>query len=98
MIVTSFRRMSPKILNFLLTYDIECGVARVEAFGEDKDRALVAYQDAEHAARDDSNIEVILLGSDSEDTIRHTHSSYFDMADSHVNRLVEAALVEAGLC
>lgn len=89
--------MAAKILNFLITYDIQNGVAHVDAFDEDYSAALAAYEAAEEGARDDSNIEVVLLGSDSEDTIRRTHSSYFEMADTHVNRMVEAALAEAGL-
>lgn len=89
--------MVAKILNFLITYDIKNGVAHVDAFDEDYDGALAAYEAAEAETRDDSNIEIVLLGSDSEDTIRRTHSSYFEMTDTHVNRIVEAALAEAGL-
>jgi hypothetical protein len=69
----------------------------VEEFGRDYAAALAAYTEAEEAHRDNSNIEVVLLGSDSRETLERTHSSYFDLADRHVDRLVGRDLAELGL-
>jgi hypothetical protein len=44
----------------------------------DTDAAVLAYE--EHEARYDANdkIEVVLIGSDSIETVRQTHANYFD--------------------
>jgi hypothetical protein len=85
--------MTP-VNQFLITYDIARDHAHVDAFGEDTDRALDAYSAAERRHRGDTNIEVVLLGSDSLETIKRTHSSYFglgeDSADAMVRRELEA--------
>lgn len=48
---------------------------------------MAAYFKAEeeHCGED---VEVVLLGSDSVATIERTHSSYFELADKDVGRLV----------
>lgn len=90
--------MSTKNINhFLVIYDIPNGLAHVEEFEKDYESALVAYNAAEGRHRDDSNVEVVLLGSDSRETLERTHSSYFELADKHVDRLVARELAEFGL-
>lgn len=90
--------MSPAQINhFLVVYDIANGLAHVEAFGKDYEAALVAYAEAEELHRLDSNVEVVLLGSDSIETLERTHSSYFELAEKHVDRLVARDLAELGL-
>lgn len=89
--------MTKQINNFLVVYDIAHAVAHVEQFGGDYVGALDAYASAEAQYRDDSNIEVVLLGSDSLETLERTHSSYFELADNHVDRMVERELIELGL-
>lgn len=79
---------------FLVLYDIPNGLAHVEQFGLDWSRAVEAYGDAEEAHRDDQNVEVVLLGSDSLGTLERTHSSYFELADKHVDRMVARDLAE----
>ncbi|MEV4420172.1 hypothetical protein AB0L40_09385 [Patulibacter sp. NPDC049589] len=74
--------MSDVIRHFLVRYDIGRQSADVEAFGEDYDAALIAYAAAEKELRADPQVEVVLLGADSEQTIRRTHSSYFMGAES----------------
>jgi hypothetical protein len=39
----------------------------------------------------------VLLGSDSIETLERTHSSYFELAEKHVDRLVAKELAELGL-
>jgi hypothetical protein len=87
----------PEILSFLITYDIKHELAHVDEFGTDHAAALAAYADAEQRFRDDSNVEVVLLGSDSLETIHRTHSSYFELADRHVDRVIGRELAKLGL-
>jgi hypothetical protein len=90
--------MSPASINhFLVIYDIPNGMAHVESFGRDYDHALASYADAEAIHRDNVNVEVVLLGSDSIETLERTHSSYFELAEKHVDRLVARELAELGL-
>lgn len=86
-----------QINHFLVIYDIRNGLAHVDPFGRNYDEALAAYAEAEEAHRGDDNVEVVLLGSDSIETLERTHSSYFELAEKHVDRLVERDLAELGL-
>lgn len=86
-----------QINHFLVIYDIRHGLAHVDPFGRNYDAALAAYADAEELHRSDENVEVVLLGSDSLETLERTHSSYFELAEKHVDRLVERDLAELGL-
>ena len=85
------------INHFLVVYDIRNGLAHVDSFGKDYDAALTAYAEAEENHRTDQNVEVVLLGSDSIETLERTHSSYFELAEKHVDRLVARDLAELGL-
>jgi hypothetical protein len=67
-----------EIRHFLVTRDIARRETTVEEFGTDYDAAQAAYQEAERAARGRSDLDVVLLGADSLDTLKRTHSSYFD--------------------
>ena len=86
-----------QINHFLVVYDIRNGLAHVDAFGRNYDDALAAYAEAEEIHRRDDNVEVVLLGSDSIETLERTHSSYFELAEKHVDRLVARDLAELGL-
>jgi len=86
-----------QINHFLVVYDIANGLAHVDPFGKDYEAALVAYAEAEELHRHDRNVEVVLLGSDSLETLERTHSSYFELAERHVDRLVARDLAELGL-
>ena len=72
--------MSPAddIKHFLVTRDVACSKTTVVEFGTDYDAAQHAYQQAEREARGNTALDVVLLSADSLDTIRHTHSSYFE--------------------
>lgn len=71
------------IRHFLVVYDVVRGVAAVEEFGTDYDAALAAYAEREKEHQFDPAYEVVLLGADSLDTIKKTHSSYFLRPDEH---------------
>ncbi len=64
------------IKHFLVVVDPSKSAADVREFGADYDAALAAYGAAEEGYRD-SDVEVVLLGSDSLETIKRTHSSFF---------------------
>ena len=67
------------IKHFLVIYDVPAGMAQVTPFGTDYDAAIEAYGDAEHAAQEhDDNVDIVLLSADSLDTVKRTHSSYFE--------------------
>jgi hypothetical protein len=65
------------IRHFLVTRDVARSKTSVVEFGTDYDAAQDAYQRAEQEARG-TTLDVVLLSADSLDTIRHTHSSYFE--------------------
>jgi hypothetical protein len=66
------------IKHFLVIYDIDASQAEVKEFGTDYDKALNAYDQFEQDARNRQNIEVVLLSAESLQTIKRTHSSYFE--------------------
>ncbi len=90
--------MSPNsVLHFLVIYDIRAAKAELVPFGTDCEAALEAYNRTEEEHRDDPNTEVVLLGSDSVETIERTHSSYFELSERHIDRIVARELAELGL-
>jgi hypothetical protein len=70
------------IKHFLVTRDVTQGVTSVKEFGTDYDAAQQAYQAAEQSAGGRSDLDVVLLSADSLETVKRTHSSYFDDAKS----------------
>jgi hypothetical protein len=74
--------MSPNdIQHFLVIYDVASGRPDVRGFGSDYDTAQAAYAEIEWETQDDSNIDVVLLSADSLETVRRTHSSYFEVRE-----------------
>lgn len=71
--------MSERIQHFLLVFDHGPGhLIRTEEFGEDAERALAAYASTEATYGGRKDIEVVLIGSDSFETVKRTHANYFD--------------------
>ena len=67
------------IKHFLLVFDHEAGhLVEEYDFGTDSDAAVAAYaaKEAEYQGR--SRIEIVLIGSDSFETVKLTHANYFD--------------------
>jgi len=77
---------STDIRHFLVTYDIAAREAHVDHFGSDYEAALQAYSRAEETYRGRGDIEVVLLGADSIETIKKTHSSYFSTCEQGFER------------
>jgi hypothetical protein len=67
-----------EIHHYLVIYDIPSGKARVREFGDDYDAAIEAYNAIEREYHDREDLDIVLLGADSLDTIARTHSSYFE--------------------
>ena len=68
-----------KIQHFLLVFDHEAGhLIHIEEFGEDQDRTVKAYGECEEKYKDVRTVEIVLIGSDSFETVKLTHANYFD--------------------
>ncbi len=83
------------IRHFLVVYDVKVGQAEVDEF-DDYDVAVAAYEDLEARMRGRKDLDIVLLGADSLDTVKKTHSSYFDTTQHGFERFFEDALVASG--
>jgi hypothetical protein len=81
-----------EIKHFLIIYDIPSGAARVRSFGTDYDGAQAAYAEIEGEMRDRDDLDIVLVGADSLDTVKRTHSSYFRAEKSFESLLPEGVL------
>lgn len=66
----------PAVVHFLLVYDLKEGRLRSSNSFDDPDAASLAYAAAEQEHRDD--VEIVLVGADSIETIMRTHGHYFE--------------------
>lgn len=75
---------------FLLAYDHGQDRLIVQReFGADLDAAMTAYSELEQQYRDSALVDIVLVGSDSIETVQVTHSNYFTgMARAAVTRLL----------
>ena len=65
-------------IDFLITFDHDARKQiSLEEF-RDTAQALKAYCEREEQYRDDTRVEVVLLGAESIDAIKVTHSNYFE--------------------
>jgi hypothetical protein len=64
--------------HFLLTLQVPAAECRVRHFGSDYEAALEAYDLAEAEAFGRDDLDIVLVGADSLETVKRTHSSYFD--------------------
>jgi hypothetical protein len=80
------------IKHFLVVYDLALGEATVHEFGTDYDAALAAYAEAEKDLDNRGVYDIVLLGSDSLETIKRTHSSYFHTEESFESLLPAGVL------
>ena len=83
-----------KTIDFLIAFDHDTRKQiSLEQFRDTK-RALEAYAALEEQYRSNPRVEVVLLGSDSIDTIKVTHSNYFEDALEALNKFL-ARLAQA---
>lgn len=69
----------PPIQHFLLVFDHDAGrLIENTSFGRDGARAVVAYAAKEKEYEEQPRVEIVLIGSDSLETVKITHANYFD--------------------
>jgi hypothetical protein len=67
---------------FLLVYNAATQtLLEANDLGQDTERAVAAYAECEERHRGSSDIQVVLIGSDSIETIEKTHGHYFGTTD-----------------
>lgn len=72
-------KLDSTIKHFLFIYDRKQDRSiSVDEFGEDVDEAVIAYRAAEILYANEPWIDIVLIGSNSLQTIRKTHSTYFE--------------------
>jgi hypothetical protein len=86
-----------KAKQFLLVYDRRTGDVKVRDLGDDAVSALREYERLENEFRPLSSIEVVLIGSDSIETVQRTHPHYFSnkLGESSADRLSRHVAEEA---
>jgi hypothetical protein len=67
-----------RLVHYLLVFDHDAGELIDEKYFEDADEAVAKYSEVEKCYEDRKRIEVVLIGSDSLETIKRTHANYFD--------------------
>ena len=78
---------------FLLVYDRKRDfLAEQRDFGADMDAAVDAFRVAELRYQDQPEMDIVLIGSDSIETIKRTHSTYFKGFSSQVLEDIRAPL------
>ena len=71
--------MASVVMHFLLVFDHSKAQLICEReFGTDLAAAVRAYGKMEKEHRDNSDIDILLVGSDSLETVKVTHANYFD--------------------
>jgi hypothetical protein len=88
--------VSESLKHFLILYDVrERGVIEpVREFARDDESAAVeAYQREEDRHRGSDRVQVLLISSDSLDTVKHTHRNFFssDTLDDLVREVIRAS-------
>ena len=69
------------IVHYLLVYDLhQQKLIREEPF-RDSRQAVAAYEEAEREHLLDADVQIVLVGADSLDTIKVTHGHYFGDID-----------------
>jgi len=67
-----------KLVHFLLVFDHQAGHLIEETRFDDSEEAVAAYAAKEFEYASQSFIEIVLIGSDSIDTVKLTHANYLD--------------------
>lgn len=65
------------LIHFLLAYDRSAGRLLSQVRFDDAHEAAEAYKQLEVEHQRDENVEIVLIGSDSIETVMQTHSNYF---------------------
>lgn len=74
-----------KIQHFILVFDRSAGhLVEQLNFGTEAKAAVSKYEALEEQYRDSPHMDIVLVGSDSIDTVKITHANYFDGSAKHV--------------
>lgn len=68
--------------HFLLVYDLAAQHLIGQQEFDDGDEAATAYAALEREHRDRDDLEIVLVGADSIETIERTHAHYFDARET----------------
>lgn len=82
-----------QINHFILVFDhAQDKLIDVQDFGTDSTAAIERYGELEREHRDSVRMDIVLVGSDSLDTVRVTHATYFDgVAKSMIRKALNYA-------
>ncbi|AXE38379.1 hypothetical protein [Acidipropionibacterium virtanenii] len=81
---------------FILVYDrAKRALSRTISYGTKSRHAVDDYSKLEREYEGDANVEVVLIGSDSIETVQRTHANYFGAAEV-TNPLLRGILDTAG--
>lgn len=68
-----------KIQHFILVFDRSAGhMVDQISFGTNASKALAKYEALEQCHRENASMDIVLVGSDSIETVKVTHANYFD--------------------
>jgi hypothetical protein len=81
---------------FILIYDLSARSVQCEEFDDGRDAAIVRYSELEAIHRGDLGQEIVLVGADSLDTIKKTHSHYFVVTPDDLFAEIITALTARG--
>ena len=87
--------MNEQLHHFLLAFNHATNeLVHEEDFGSDVDRATDAYISLEQQYRENLAMDIVLVASDSLDTVKVTHSTYFPVANQQdeIDRILTRSL------
>jgi hypothetical protein len=68
-----------KIQHFILVFDRHAGhLVDQLNYGTEAKAAVTKYEELEEQYRNDDHMDIVLVGSDSIETVKVTHANYFD--------------------
>jgi hypothetical protein len=70
------------LIHFLLVYDRRRQQLVVQRPFSNSEETVSAYEKTEQEHRDESHMEIVLIGADSIETVMLTHGNYFDAVPS----------------
>jgi hypothetical protein len=73
----SIKKSIPPLHHFLLVFDHRQGRLIKNDQYENSDEAVAAYSRAEREHEGTPDLEIVLIGSDSLETVKRTHANYF---------------------
>ena len=86
------------IKNFLLVFDREKGeLIQQRDFGADVEAAVEEYQRLERAHRTDRRYDIVLVGSDSIESVQVTHASYVRSGMESVEQYLRSVMEDNGI-